>query len=437
MEIFKGFAHIGQMVNNVPDEVSLIGEISSDSLSFKRDKKLYVSGDYPNITLIGFTQEVDGVETPFITVNQILAIKASAWTYQQANGGNIDSNMESFQQSFIEHFGLELDLVESGPHVRYSNNLHCPEYIVIAPKNKSTTMNWKIWFSDQAFLNQYDDYIIVPITPVLNMDSLFDTFEVVTGLTVPPDMQGMNDRANDAKGSYPYTALRTWMFNWVDPSNRDAKIPTYWLTLHYGERGNNLDSVKEALRDHILANSDRPREDWAVIYPDIFTSTEIIVIPAFNKVAVPNRARETGVYSPTISTQDAVMLANALCRGVGYNKVHIDSVTEITNCIYRSAALVTVGGPENQNGINTFSKRYPDYISVPTTHVDFGYMAEETRDFTLLLIEMVRLADEMTGSTSLPKGFNRIVRDDVTYVSSSFKGFLWLVPSRQSVMENV
>lgn len=437
MEIFKGFAHIGQLVNNSPDEVSPVGEISSESLSFMKDKKLFTSGDYPNLTLLGFTQTVDGVETEFAGTKQQLILKAASWTYARANNGTITVDVETFRQTFVAAFGTELDLISSGVHVKYNTNRYCPEFITIAPKNESSTITWKIWFSDQAFLNQYDDFVIIPVTPILDLDSMFDTYETVLALTTPADIQGMNDRANAAKGNYPYTALRTWAFDWVDPSNRDARIPTYWLTLHYGERGNNLDSVKEAIREHILANSDKPREDWAVIFPDIFTSTEVIVIPAFNLIAVPNRARETGVYSPTISLAMAEHLALKLSVGVDYNDEHIKSVIEVTNCIYKSIALVTVGGPENKDGVDKFSLRYPDYISVPTTHVDFGYMAEETRDFVLMIVEMVRLADELTPSMSLPRGFNRIVRDGITFVSANFKGFLWLVASRTSVMENL
>lgn len=437
MEIFKGFAHRGQLVNNSLHEVNKVGEISSDAISFRREKKHFSSGNFVNLTLIGFTQTKNNEEYVLPAATQTTILRACDYVYTQSSLGAITADRESFQHAFIQQFGTTLDLIGSGQHVAYGNNLFCPEYIVIAPLNKSTTVQWKIWFSDESFRNQYDDYEILVSTPIVELDSFFDTAEAVTGLVIPADMQGINDRADQAKGAYPYTALRTWNFDWHDPSNSKVRIPTFWVTIHYGEAGNNSDSAKEALRDHILANSKRSREDWAKIFPDIFTSTEFIIIPAFMNVAVPNKARENGVYSPVITPDEIDKLATRLPKGVGYTAAHNRATAQATTLIYRSIAIVVVGGPENRDGINTLRKRYPDYITVPTTHVDFGYMKEETRNFVLTLVNLVRLADELTPSTTVPKGYNRIVRDGVTYVATSFANFLYLVPSKESVLKEI
>jgi hypothetical protein len=95
--------------------------------------------------------------------------------------------------------------------------------------------------------------------------------------------------------------------------------------------------------------------------------------------------------------------------------------------------LAVVGGPENRDGIDQFIERYPDYINVPTTHVDFMQMKEETRQFCLILAEMLMHAEEMTRDSGVPTGFNRLIRDDVVYIAKSFNKFLYLVVTKYSV----
>ena len=427
MKILYGFAHIGHLVDNTPDVVGPVGELSSYSMTFAQDKLIYSNVDKPNLTFINFFYQDDVQVQTLTNAEQVLIIEACDWVFQQARFGNFSESIAEFQTKFLTEFGGRLEIISSGTMVNFGNNKNCPESIVICPPGDSTTVAWNIWLSDSAFRNQCPVSKILTVTPILELDDFFTDAASVTGMVVPPAIQRMNDEAESKKGDYPHTALRTWMFNWVDPNNEDNRIPTYWLTIHYGDAGNNLDQAKESIRDHVLSNSSRNREEWAKIFPDLFTSTEFIIVPHYKFIAVPSKTRQSAIYSPTSNYTEVLEDANRLVKGTGYNEAHIKKVLETTSSLYRSLTISFVGGPENRDKIDTLSKRYSDYINVPTTHVDFGYMEEETREFVMILNELLSIAESATSSSSIPRRFNRIVRDDQVYIGISFENFLYLV----------
>lgn len=426
MKILYGFAHIGHLVDNTPDVVGPVGELSSYSMTFAQDKLIYSNVDKPNLTFVNFFYQDDVQVQTLTNAEQVLIIEACDWVFQQARFGNFSESIGEFQTKFLTEFGGRLEIISSGTMVNFGNNKNCPESIVICPPGASTTTVWNIWLSDNAFRNQCPISKIITVTPIVELDDFFSDAAAVTALVVPPDIQRMNDAAEDKKGDYPYTALRTWKFDWVDPNNEDNRIPTFWLTIHYGDAGNNLDQAKESIRDHVLSNSGRSREEWAKIFPDLFTSTEFIIIPHYKFIAVPSKTRQSAIYSPTSNYAAVLEDANRLVKGTGYNAAHIEKVLETTSSLYRSLTISFVGGPENRDEIDTLTKRYGDYINVPTTHVDFGYMKEETREFVMVLNELLSIAESATSSSSIPRRFNRIVRDDQVYIGINFEDFLYL-----------
>lgn len=427
MDILYGFAHLGHLVDNTPDVVGPVGELSSYSMTFARDKLIYSNAEQPGLSLVNFFYQNDVEALTLSPSHQGLILEICNWIYQQGRSGNFTESIQEFQNAILDEHSASIEINDSGAMATFGNGRYCPEFITIAPSGHGDNISWTIWFSDNAFRNQCPISTIMPVAPIEDLDDFFGTPVDVRNVATPPDIQKMNDTAETLKGDYPYTALRTWMFDWVSPSDPTDRIPTYWLTLHYGDAGNNLDQAKEALVDHILKNSERDREDWAKIFPDLFTSTEFIVIPHYDLVARESMSRQPAIYSPTVNHNKSLEDALNHVRGVGYTPDHIEEVVEITPTLYRSLAISVVGGPENRNGIDRFSLRYPDYMNIATTHVDFGYMEEATREFVMVLNELIHIAEQATPSSSIPRRFNRITRDEQTYISINFQGFLYLV----------
>jgi len=432
VNIFKAFAQIGSLVDNTLGVVSPIGELADRSKTAAREKTWHSFSDFGAETLVGFSYKVNDVPTVVTDAIAFQCLTAINWIYTQAKLGTFTEEKDSFTQAFITRFGTQFDLIDSGIQTAFGNYF-CPEYINIAPLNQSATTSWRIWFADESFYNQYDEFTILPVPPVVALDSFFDDYDAVLTMVQAIQQSDIFNRMNIAKGVFPETVMRNDVFAWTDPTDKTKTIDTNWVTVIYGPAGDNLDAVKEAIRDYILDNSEHDRDDWATIFPDLFTSTEFIATPLYMNWAVPQEVRQTGIWAGIAGVQQSMKICHKTCKGVKYTDAHIDKVLNIVPSQFRSVMLAVVGGPENRNGIDQFIERYPDYINVPTTHVDFMQMKEETRQFCMMLAEMLMHAEEMTRDSGVPTGFNRLIRDDVVYIAKSFNKFLYLVVTKYSV----
>lgn len=435
MNIFKAFAHIGALSDNAPGVVAPVGELSKWSLTFVKENTLHVLPEFPDETLVGFSYKEDDVVKPVPAGTISSCFVAVSWIYTQAKLGSFNDIKDSFQQKFITNFGNEFDLIDSGKMIQFQSYF-APEYIVIAPKDQSISDSWRIWFADDSFFNQYDEFEIVPVVPLIPLDLFFDDYDTVKGLIEGLQQSELFDRIRIARDVYPETYQRSDVFTWQQASNHALKIDTDWVTLVYGAAGNNLDAVKEALRDYILkpGNSTHTRDEWAEIFPDIFTSTEFIITPMWHLPAVPGGDRQVGTFSGVTQHKIAREMCHLTCKGVKYTNEHIDEVISSVPSQYRSLMLAVVGGPENRDGVDVLNEVFADFMNVPITHIDFGRMSQKTRTWIATVLDpMLMHAEDMTVNSGVPAGFNRVVRDGVVYLAKSYDKFLYLVVTAYSV----
>jgi hypothetical protein len=433
VKIFKAFAHIGALTDNAPGVVAPVGELSKLSLTFVKENTLHGSIDYPEEVLVGFGYKEEDVVKPVPDATAYDSLKAVNWVYLQARLNAFTEVKDVFQQKFITAFGDTFDFIDSGKMIQFKT-FWAPEYITIAPKGQSGTVNWRIWFADAAFFNQFDEFEILPVVPLIPLDQFFNDYESVKLLIDAINQSEVFERIARVRNSYPETYQRLDVFTWQDANNKALKIDTNWISLVYGAAGNNLDAVKEAIRDYILDNSEHSRDEWAVIFPDLFTSTEFIMTPLWQNVAVPGGDRQISTFSGILQHVPALALCYKTCKGVKYTNAHIAAVISSVPSQFRSVMLAVVGGPENRDNVNVLNQVFPDYMNVPTTHVDFGMMNEKTRVFINTILDpMLMHAEEMTLSSGVPSGFNRVIRDGVVYVAKSYNKFLYLVVTKYSV----
>lgn len=433
MKSFKGFAHIGVQVDNKAKVVAPVGELSGLSLTFTRDQTKFTNGATPGYMLRGFSYHVDDKLTDFPAVDANKILTVISWLYGKSNLGTLTTDPLSVKTAWTADQAATYDLKETGTMQLYATNKYIPSYIVFAPKNDAVTL-WKIWFTNEAFFNQYDLYEYSHVKPLINLDDFFLDYVNLKPKIDAITMSSQIGNATLQRNNDPETAIRDDVFDWVDPIDRDKRIPVDWLSILWGEAGNNLDKLKESLAAWILlpANTKHTRDEWATIFPDIFTSTEIIFTPLWNEYGVAPRPRESGVYRGAGNMMVGIAAAKKVCKGVKYTATHIQNVANDCPTQFKSLRTVAVGGPENRDGLNQFILRHPDYLNVATTHVDFMRMTELSRGMVMMLMEMLQYAEEMTETSTMPIGYNRTIRDGVMYISKSYEKFLYLVVSKFS-----
>lgn len=431
MNILKAFAQIGALTNNSANQVSPIGELSAISRTFTKDQTQYIDAEFPGLVLHSFHYSENGVDKVVSDGDASAILDVINWVYGKSSIGGFTSDVSSFRTKWNNDQGILYDLDQVGEMISYGVNKYCPAYILFCPVG-STTVQWKLWFADSAFYSQFDEFTILSTKPVSSFDDLFGTYSSVKTLVDAITIANTMDQLDPLREDCPETRIREYTFDWVDQSNHNNKLSLPFIVLIYGEAGDNIDDVKNYLCQWILDNSAHSRDDWALVIPDLFTSTEFLFVPSWDLYAVDDTVRVNGVYAGAVPYTDSLDKALPFIKGTKYTEAFIRSVINVVPTQYKSLTCLVTGGPENRDGINQFLLRHPDWINVPTTNVDFMRMSALTRGLVPILSTLLETAENIDDLMSPPVGYSKITRDGVVYIGKTYEKFLYLVVTKAS-----
>lgn len=458
----KGFVSIGAFADNTRFETAPLGELSLQSATYSKDRSLYTTasdGVSPTtIELSVFSSKtLTDSAFPVPTPYQTLLLEIARWCHSQALAGTFTNNPETCRSALMVEFDGKIIDAISGPMVT-QDGVWLPANLVFYVNPDGLGATWdpeeraqldrsrvKLWFADEYFAGEYDEFDIEFLSPINNarLDDFFLLAGQVQTLVSARTMEETMILIHQIKDGKPETKIRTISFLYHDPLNLNWTLPTNWTFIIYGIAGDNVDSIKERLAEWILAHSTHTREEWAVIFPDIFTSTEFIITPMWNLIAIPNMTLQDGVYSPIVNNELATAVSRRTNTGTAYTQTHIDSVMAVVSCVYKSLSLLIVGGPENRDGLDRFEEVWPDYLAVFTSSLDYNRMQPATQQFIAMLHAMLRVAETMTEFSDLPQSpypMTRLRRTNQSgetfmYVVTNMNNIQYLVLSRLSMQQ--
>ncbi len=444
----KGFVGYGALANNDRNVIAPLGELSAHSITFAKDRELYATttGSNPatSVDLTVFSAvKGDGevVQTPPLLSKFLLDV--AAWSYRQAVLGTFDASSESYRQAALTEFnGKIVDLTVAG--MIFNGSIYLPGSISFSVNPANIPGNWgdaaaymadsrqKLWFSDDRFRREYDEFVYEFVSPLWPLELFFQQSANVTEDLSKVTFSDLVRQANTKADGQPYTLFRPESFTYHDPVDPTYTVPTDWGILIWGAAGDNIDAIKEELIKWILDNSTHTREEWAKIFPDIFTSTEFVVAPFWSQFAVENMTVQAGVYSPVIGVNYAQDVAKTVSTGTGYTDAHIVDNMQLAGIPFKSMCLAFIGGPENRNSKDRLTDYYPDYMNVASGHPDFGRMSASTRGLVLMLEDMLKAAEVATEFSDIPPGMTRMKRtnrddEEILYLVKSYEGVQYLV----------
>jgi hypothetical protein len=213
-------------------------------------------------------------------------------------------------------------------------------------------------------------------------------------------------------------------------NNPEYAPSTVWSTITYGAAGDNLDNIKQAIRDYCLANSSYGMTEWARIFPDIFKTTEFYLIPRWDLVAIPNKTTEKGANSPFTNPTDILTSVKAMYPAIAAQ--HIEQNVLVGVHPFMSVAFACFGGTENKASKYKITDYFPDYIAVGTNSMDFNRMSKKTQDWSYMINNLLRIAEDETARNNLPINTRMITRAGVTYASQTMDGILYLVATKEN-----
>lgn len=433
MYTLKGFATHGLFVNNTPGQVNPIGEISTDSRTYSQEVGQYVDvANAPNVTLLSFLSATNG--TPQV-VDPALAtrvLQICAWFYNQTIQHAGQQYSDQLLNGALTQFAAIANTFASGNMV--TDGTHwMPEWVSWTDTANPGSFI-RIWFVDTSFQSEYDEYSFVIVPPITPLDDFFKAasnvqaeVSAVTQTQLFLNIQAAKTASNGVVS--PESDIISMTFNWHDPLNPTNLIPTNWVLLLYGMAGDNVDAISDALEAYILANSSHTRDDWVKIFPDIFKRTEFVLVPRWDKYAIPDRQVGTGIYSPVANLTDALAM---LPQFASYPAAHINAHATAMGHPYKSLSILAIGSDQNRNNLYELTNVFPDLISVSSTSTDFARMSQYTQTFLLSLAKMLLVAETMTQYSSIPLGFTKLIRNGVLYIVYNYDTIDYLVAAKSN-----
>lgn len=426
----KGFVKVDALTNNNVGINSPIGEPSTWSLTYTRER-----GEYSNPTYVGYTL-VSVSSSDTVTgkkpvdpsyADHVLEVVKWVVDYAVTKGGLIVDT--ELRDDLLAEFPSSINNLNYGTLVS-NGTISLPGFLSwINPQLPSNLL--KIWFADNSFKQQYDQFEIIVIPPIANLNDFFlgpNSVKVKVNERTYPEMI---DLIQAAKGNDPETAVRVNSYDYNNAAYPDFTFPTLWGTLIYGLAGDNIDAIKDATIAYVLANSTHTREEWTAILPDLFKRTEFLLIPRWDQYAIPNLTIQAGIYSPIINLKEGAIFTKA--KVPGYPTPHIDEYLDTFGVPYRSLAILSISNPDNLLNRFNINDIFPDYINSGTTTLDFNRMSLVTQLWASMINEMLIVAESATDFSDIPITMRRVKRDQRLYIAKVYGNIQYLIMTKQTV----
>jgi hypothetical protein len=431
----KGFIGYPSLVSNVPDQVAKFGELSKNSSTYAKDVTTHTSTSVPNTVFFSFHSVRDETPADVDPATKDLVLKLSKYLLDQAIAGAITQDPQVVRQMVLAEFGPLLESFSTGKMLT-NNTIWLPEFVVFEMSAPTESNRVQLWYADDSFSGQYDEYVIEIVHPLIPYDDFFNDPLVVIQALKDYNFDEKLEEAQVIRAQYPYTNLRSMTYDYVHPTNPTIRQPARWLALLYGIAADNQDFINDKIIAELLANSTHTREEWEKILPDLFKKTEFIITPFWENYSVPTGILGAGFYSPTIDPRKELPLLRRTARGPGYTQAWVDAQYELSSHTYKSLAFGVLGNPQNREGVVRFSAKFPDYLLVTNGTADFDRVDPlTTGEWMVLFAKLLKEAETMDRYTSVPLGISRMIRDGVVYATAMFQRVNYLVVTKSSVEE--
>lgn len=432
MYILKGFITYPSLYDNTPETVSTYGEISSNSLTFGKDKLVLADSSTPKAGIIVFHSVMDeNTQAPNV-IYKINSLKLAQFIFDRAADGTLTDDKASFVAMVKAEFNGIIDQFNCG-NIGQMGLQYYPEWVEFSLFNGSEDNLVTLWLSDQSFQAQYDQYILEIIHPIVPYDDFFQLPADVRSTLANYDLVEKLNEVQQVRAQYPYTFQYAYKYDYVDPTDATKRTPAYWIVIGYGAAGDNLDIINEKITNELLGDTTHDKSEWEQILPDLFHRNEFIFVPFWTNYAVPELNYREGIYSPVLDPNEQLTKVLPLVKGPGYTDNYILSNYQMSASVQRSIGFTVIGNPQNKNGLIKFNQVFPDYILVTNDSPDLSRVSPETAEWIMIFIDLLKAAEKMDHYTSVPAGISRMIRDGVIYASRFYKGINYLVASKASV----
>ncbi len=310
MKQILGFSVISALVDNVPEAMSLLGELSTQAATYSMTKGEYTNPLNPGYRLETFSVKdpVSGLDTTLTSEEALLAIAVTKACVDYAATAPIPVNPQDFRMAIAADFIDVIDSLEFGELLTASGTT-LPTWFSFTAK-AGVRNEYKIWLADSAFLIQYPEYDVKVVPPMPELNLFLGNWQNAVNALAEWPNTALIEAVGAAANLQPYSYLSYYEFDFVNRLNPAQKHKTSWYVLTYGEAGNNEDIHKDAIIDLLVKTTGRPEADWMPIFPELFKRTEFVGYPRWDRMSIPNASTLTGLYSSILYLQNSIDYAD-------------------------------------------------------------------------------------------------------------------------------
>lgn len=428
----RGFITISAFANNTVGVVAELGELSPLGRSFSREVGSYVSSSAPDVKLLSFYSLADGVqvETEPDYTNPTLAI--SQWLYTKSIQGVLTDDTNAALTMLQAEFHSTVTVKSMGV-MKTNGRYWLPssvEFTVLSAPDAENVL--KVWYADKSFTSECDDETTVVAPTLDNLNDFFlDPTTVITKIkAITPESH--NTQINKYRGDFPETRQMTVSYDWINPLNPADAHPVPFSSYIYGIAGINLDINRQHLIDFLIENSDHTEEEWAERFPDLFTPTELVIIPFWDKYSIPDLTDEVQMYSPSIPYVNYLPTIKKYASLPAYTDAAINESLVQTGNIWKSIAFGVIGHPRNRLASNKFNIVWPQYAIVAPKSIEFNKIDPTTQLFMTQLQDLLLASESATAFSPLKQQFTRVTRNGHVYLTMSFARVNYLCAIKQN-----
>lgn len=427
----QGFIRIDNQQNNTVGAISNLGELSTQSMTYSREKGIYRNPTTPGIAFVSFTSKHENnppVAVPQNFSDHILQVCSRMISYSTSFGDSVTVQAIA-NDLFNSYAGLIFDF-EAGPLIS-TPSLTLPEWISWQnPVYNNGDNRIKVWLSDQAFRRQYDDYEIFLLNPVDDLKDLMRDVSVTEQSLNSRNSERNMELIAEIKNNEPETTIRAQTYTFIHPLNANKTYRITWHAIVYGRAGDNPDIIKERIISEIESVDGISVQTWRAALLELFSTTEFTLVPKWMIQAIPDRTIQAGVYSPitTVNTEINNMVSLFSDVDPDFLKEHL----QVIGVPYRSLSVYSLGGEDNLSGLFKLSQKYPDFLNVGTESGDFNRMSNDTQLFATALQQLIMIAENETDFAELPVYIRRVTRYGKKWLSRNFQGIQFLVYTKSN-----
>ena len=395
----KAFVTSDIFVDNTPNVISPLYEISDIALTYSKNKKQYFSSINPLYSLYLF-KSIDLTDLTQDEVNNIINVITSLSSF-------LSTTQLTTKQQIIISFVNDYNI--TNPTSPISNLLYNNTVDVNLTRSVDylsfivNDISCEIWLSDSIFRTFYPHYDINIILPVENFQAVVNNAgNFITALD-NFNLLEFNERIEVNKNLTPATYTKILNIPYRVP-NTNVYKNCYFAFNIYGLQGNYDYILKLELYKYLTENLSMPGSVVEEIFPSILNINEFFITPRWDKIAIPSQVGQASIASQISSAFNEDFDANKFVK-IYNNTNYLRNNTYSVPFDYNNILLHVTNGFYSEDGLQDFKQYFSDMITVTSTHPDFARMMPRTQHLVSLLENMLAISN-CNNSTEL---FNNLV----------------------------